>query len=392
MGTSNFVKKKRIFICTDTDYPKLDAASNYVANMAKSLGMAGLDVYLISLDRSCSTATQINVEWGKADLFSYVAIPHCIVNKVETLKSRILCGRKMISLLEQMKCSKDDVLITYLYKAKTNNDIVSWAKKKKIDIYATVVEWFEGKFREQEKCFAQYGRCSGVIAISRNIEEYFKRLGLKTMILPPMVDMSQKSLKVQSSNNKINFLYTGNFVGKDDMRVMLEALALLSDDMRSTIEFHVTRFDSEALKKAAGINEEIWNIIKDVVIAHGEVTVDELGRLLMNADYLPIARQVNRTTISNFPSKVPEAMAFGIVPIMTLVGDCANDYLTDGVDSILFDECTPECCAKAFERAVSIACDEDGKKYLELRKEAYNIVVRRFDIVNYSSQLAEFLF
>lgn len=394
MGTSNILENKRVFICTDTDYPNLDAASNYVANMAKTLGLAGLEVYLISLDRACEKGVSKSNDWIKADLFSYATIPYCVANKVEILKSRVLCGKKIISYLERMTCSNDDVIITYLYKAKTNKDVVSWAKKNKIKIYATVVEWFEGASREQEKCFAQYERCNGVIAISKNIEEYFRGLGLRTMILPPIVDMGrfedlfQKSIKEHQATDKVNFLYTGNFVGKDDMRVMLEALAILSDEVRSIIEFHITRFAPESLKNASGVSDEIWDRVKDGIVTHGDVTVDELRRLLECADYLPIARQANRTTVSNFPSKIPEAMAAGVVPIMTRVGDCPNDYLTDGTDSILFEDCTPECCANAFVRAVNMS--ESGS-LIDMKNGAYTTAKKRFGIENYVDRLSLFV-
>ena len=391
MGTSTCVNKRRIFICTDTDYPSLDAASNYVSNMAKSLALAELDVYLISLDRSCNNVDADAVEWNKAELFSYISIPHCIDNKFEILKSRLLCGKRIIYQLKRMKCSSEDAIITYLYKARTNRDVVTWAKKNEIKIYATVVEWFAGEIREQNNCFKQYAKCDGVIAISQNIRHYFDSLGLRTMILPPMVDIGNETYVANKTDaGKVKFLYTGRFVGKDDMQVMLKAVALLPEAVKSNLEFHITRYNDDALIKESGIDETTWQAIEEVIVTHGDVSYEKLQQLLREADYLPIARQNNRTTISNFPSKIPEAIALGIVPVITRVGDCPNDYLTDGVDSILFDECTPECCARAFERAINIA-GSDRSKFESLRNEAYNTAVKRFAVNNFSQVLSDFV-
>ena len=186
------------------------------------------------------------------------------------------------------------------------------------------------------------------------------------------------------NDNKVHFLYTGNFVGKDDMKVMLEALALLPEEKRRLVEYHITRYDDETLVGASDIDEITWKSVCNSVVTHGNVTQEELQMLLIESDFLTIARPINRTTISNFPSKVPESMAYGIVPIMTRVGDCPNYYLTDGFDSILFDACTPEHCAEAFEKAIE---EVQLGNIIEMKRNAFETAKKRFDVCGFGERL-----
>lgn len=392
MGRTDNNTLGRVYIVSDSDYPGLDATSNYIRNFAKSLALAEIDTKIVSVDRSVNRYRK--AEWKKEDTnISYISVAYPVNNKVATIISRYTYASRVWKLLKQIGINSRDRIIVYSQKYAIVNPIIDRCRENGVKVSAIVVEWFEGKDKNQDKCFEiAYPKCDSIIAISKNIKGHFDLLGVPTMILPPMVDMSQCKERVENTRgDKVHFLYTGNFVGKDDMQVMLKALSILPDEIRSRIEFHVTRFNDDSLIKASGIDITTWNKIKDVVYTYGDVTVDELNRLLQMADFLPIARQKNRTTISNFPSKVPEAMIAGIIPIMTKVGDCPTDYLSDGVDSILFEECTPECCAEAFERAANIFYEKDGTRFEELKKHAMATVEACFDIRKYSSELVLFV-
>lgn len=393
MGRTDSNALGRVFIVSDSDYPGLDATSNYIRNFAKSLAMAGIDTKIVSVDRSANRYKK--VKWKKEDTnIACMSLAYPVFNKAVTFVSRYSFASRVWKELKETGINSNDRVIVYSQKYAIVNAIVDRCRKNRVKVSAIVVEWFEGKDKNQDKCFEiAYPKCDSIIAISKNIKNYFDALGLSTMILPPMVDMSQCKTSVgNTSGDKVHFLYTGNFVGKDDMQVMLKALSLLPDEIRSKIEFHVTRFDDDSLIKASGIDEMTWSEINDVIFTHGDVTAEELNKLLQMADFLPIARQKNRTTVSNFPSKVPEAMMSGIVPIMTKVGDCPNDYLSDGIDSILFEECTSECCAKAYIRAVEcIGAKEKNGTLAELKNGAYNTAKKRFDITIYQSSLVDFI-
>lgn len=392
MGRTDNNTLGRVFIVSDSDYPGLDATSNYIRNFAKALSLAEVDTRIVSVDRSADGYNR--AEWtSQVANISYISVAYPVVNKVTTFISRYSYAARVWKELKEVGINPSDRVIVYSQKYAIVNAIVDKCRRNDIKVSAIVVEWFEGRDKNQNKCFGKaYPKCNSVIAISKNIKNYFESLGLKTIILPPMVDIGSEAYVANKTEaGKVKFLYTGRFVGKDDMQVMLKAIALLPEAVKSNLEFHITRYNDDALIKASGIDETTWQAIKEVIVTHGDVSHEKLQQLLDEADYLPIARQNNRTTISNFPSKIPEAMALGIVPVMTRVGDCPNDYLTDGVDSILFEECTPECCARAFERAIDIAESSDRSRFKSLKSEAYNTASKRFAVANYSKILVDFV-
>lgn len=106
--------------------------------------------------------------------------------------------------------------------------------------------------------------------------------------------------------------------------------------------------------KESSVTSKIWEDVKELLVLHSWMEYSELLELYQQMDYLLIARESNRATLSNFPSKVPEMMAYGIIPVMTQVGDLPNLYLENGRDSILFDQCTVESCRDAIVQAVQM--------------------------------------
>lgn len=71
-------------------------------------------------------------------------------------------------------------------------------------------------------------------------------------------------------------------------------------------------------------------------------------------DYLFLAREKNIITESNFPSKVPEMLVYGVIPVCSDVGDYTKLYLENDVNAIIFEGAAPEECSQAYRRAINI--------------------------------------
>lgn len=387
----------RIFLITNTAFPATDAASNYTRNLTRSLIQVFDKVYVLSLDFASSSyeVPQQQISEG----ITYYSFSYPTDNPLHTFFTRKNIGRRMLDLLEKLDISASDRAVFYTDIPNQMEYMIPRLKKLGVECTSCVVEWFEPSlFAKTMKGYMtkkSYNRfmmvsnllCDKIIAISENIGLFYEKKNKKVMLMPPLTDVSRVYTNEEGNKENVDFLYTGNFVRKDDMKTMLEALALMDENKRKKIHFHITRFNERQLVEAAGISEGIWHIIKNNVFLHGTLDYDELMTLMKNIDFLPVSRQKNRTTISNFPSKIPEAMCYGIIPIMTKVGDCPNKYLLDGENSILFEESNPQCCAEAFSRAADLTAEE---RYV-MRQKARRTAESRFDYTVYSDRLKKYL-
>ena len=75
----------------------------------------------------------------------------------------------------------------------------------------------------------------------------------------------------------------------------------------------------------------------------------------------------------------------GIPIIMNRVGDIA-DYLTDDLDSILYDGEGAENCVEAIRRVLNMTKDDRN----EIKKNAYNCAEEKFNYHLCGSQLDDF--
>lgn len=101
-------------------------------------------------------------------------------------------------------------------------------------------------------------------------------------------------------------------------------------------------------------------------------------------DFLIIARKVDEMSLANFPSKVPEALCHGVIPIVSRVGDYTKYYLEDGVNSIIFDGYAAEDCLNAINRVLEMS----NERIYELRCNARFTAEKRFDYHNWSDKIS----
>ena len=161
---------------------------------------------------------------------------------------------------------------------------------------------------------------------------------------------------------------------KDDLPSMLRGFAALDPGELQKAEFHLC---GVAKKTAESIlTEEEQDKVKDRLIIHSWLKYDELIALFQKMHFMFLARKESQMTRANFPSKVPEVMQFGVVPIVSPVGDYTKYYLRDMEDSIFINGSSPETCRDAFRKALALSREE----YLRLSENAVATAKTRFDV------------
>lgn len=228
------------------------------------------------------------------------------------------------------------------------------------------------------------------LPISARLEEIDSHFGCKCLRLPIMADPEEFEYvgKIYKPET-IEFIYPGAKLNgcEDNIELMLSSFNRLTNEMKKHVKLHITGATYDKLKNKLGNKANELLGLKDVLIFHGWMDYGDLISLYQQMDFLILARYVNEATIANFPSKIPETLGFGIIPVCTKVGEYTSSYLVNGVNSIIFAPNSADACYAAIEKAINMTNDE----YIQLRKQARKTALYKFGYKNWSEKLSDFL-
>jgi glycosyltransferase involved in cell wall biosynthesis len=392
------MQNSRVIICEDGHFPRGDAGANRIQYLAMALIEAQKEVVIVSYDKSDASTVY------KDGFSHYLGIPYLnakIGNNLVLKKvgEKIFGGKNVLRVLKFLSPSSDDVVIIYGSNSLFVSPILSYCRRKKIKSVIDVVEWhqpfqYEGgytsiRYRSAKHTFEVLAKkADSVIAISSVIKKYYTDNGCRAEIFPPMTDTSEQTpTEIVPFEIGIHIIYPGNPFNKDDIGVMLKGLTALPAHKLDHVYFHMTGVKEERLRKYLKEDQSVVDRLGKHLVMHGWMSYDELTNLYQKMDFLFLSRPDNLVTRANFPSKLPELMGWGIVPICIRVGDYYT-YLDDGKNALLFDDNTSECSLKAVMRAVELTID----KRAEMSREARLCAEMHFDYRCWSSSLADFIF
>lgn len=377
----------RVFICGYLNFPRGGAASNYVQNLAKVFLAMGKEVIVI---------TNQNTEYLLADKkYQGIVIEPISLktNKVgHYLDFHFRLGKYFTRILENYKIDYKDIIIAYSRDSSTLNAILKMGRKFQAKTAVCLVEWFEKKdfnhgmrnllFWNSQNAFYRLNQKFDLLfPISTYIEAYYKKKGCRTFRIPCLVDTSEFEYKKKTLEGKKIFVFPGNGKMKDALFEMLQAFSMLSEKEIDKIEFHICGIHEYA-------NEIIRNTLLEKylgisVIIHDWMKYETLVELYQRAHFLLLARDISRMTKANFPSKIPETLSYGIIPVCSNVGDYTELYLKDGINSIQMNGASASEICQAIRRGLSISNSEFEKMSRCCRETA----VKQFDYRNWIERL-----
>jgi glycosyltransferase involved in cell wall biosynthesis len=213
--------------------------------------------------------------------------------------------------------------------------IFCYAKLFNIKIYFDVVENFHSgryklgifspKFLLFKLLFKYiYSSGDGILGISQEIVKFFKRRGVKTILLPPLFEFDKEHLKEKKLNLGVNLIYSGSPFGKEDLNLMIRALAGLSLDSRKHLVFNLSGVSKQVFIDFCDKNDIDFADISPMINFYDWLSVEDLYKLYDKSHFLFFLRKDNLANRSNFPMKLIEMLSFGIPPILSNVGDYGN--------------------------------------------------------------------
>jgi glycosyltransferase involved in cell wall biosynthesis len=386
--------KKRVFICSACIFPRGSASANYIQYLALALIENNCEVIVISFGdrKSCEYNEDEDRYYYKSIIFEKIDIRSS--QPGHWLDYRYRLGRIMTGILDKYNPAPQDIIIAYSSRKTILEPLLRYAKQRGIWAAACIGEWYTAshfkpdifglKYKAYvnifEKLLPQYDL---VVPVSTHLDSYLKTLGCSTFILPTMADPFASMDEERGQDGIIRYLYIAGRGMKDSFETAVKAFELLPEEMLEKLELYIKNVTEDRLKNilSPGMHKYIGSRIK----CPGWMEYEELISLYKKTDFLIMAREVNRMTLSNFPSKIPEVMSYGMIPVVSEAGDYTRYYLTDGYDSIIARECTTECFLNAIMESLNLddaARKEMSARALQTAREKFNYRVWKDRINN----------
>lgn len=346
----------RVFICGAFNFPRGGAASNYVQYFGMALKECKYEVHVVTTKNA--EYNELNYKGLIIDEIKYRQgrIKHYMDFKTGAKKSTLEC-------LIQKQVVKDDIVLVYSHNLWLHRGVLSFCRKKGIKVGAIVVEYFSKEQFSGKYEYWKYNKLMKTIMpnydfllpISTYIEEKLSGGKAKQLVLPIMADPYEYEYKVKSVSGTRKFIFPAKGKMKDALENMVRAIGEVLKNPVTDVEFHfcgVKEADIRRILKMADVDA----LDKRIVI-HGWMEYDELVKLYQQMHFLILARDISEMTKANFPSKVPELMCYGVVPIVSRVGDYTKYYLVNDGNSIIMDGCSKEVIKEAIERCLLMSCE-----------------------------------
>lgn len=365
----------RVFIQVKCKYPHGEALANYVQNLAKAVLCAGYEVIIatdINEEYDFSTITHLNVP-----IRVIPVVPSEDEVEYQMQKATGFCKERLGLLKEYGITSEDRVLVFWLKSEYFLNKLFQFERQAGFKTICGMLELFDKedystieKYEEAVHIEGNvYLNADAILSISEYIDRYYMDRGKVTYRFPPMID-SKEHFQKPKTTEKYKFIIPS---AKDSLQFMLKAFVCLEEDEIDRIELHLCGMSEEVLKGFLTTSE--YERMSGVIFLHDWMRYDALLALYQQMNFMVVARNRCQRTLANFPSKVPEGMIYGVVPVVSDVGDYTKYYLKNGYDSIFIDGDSIQEIKKAVHRAISLEAED----YLRYSDNARKTAEERFD-------------
>jgi glycosyltransferase involved in cell wall biosynthesis len=389
-------QKSIILMFVYSPFPFGVAASNRLLALSKSIQEAGYKVIILSngKERECD----FNPEKKKYyfDNIEYRNYTFESNNKL----SRIMNRTNLYSNLKRLLSDEEIRKIKFIYTTHKNYNFMTYLNIKmfiKKPVIVDVTEW-HNSFQFKNGYFNMkylvhsinirwiIPKAKNIICISTYIKRFYDKKKCNTILIPPQIDSNKYIDNKKLLLEPIKFFYAGSIGQKDDIKIVLKALTLLSSKELSNIHFTIAGIDSDSL---VGLDDWTKSTVKKLLpnlSILGYIPKNDVEKLLSESHFLVLMRPIARYSMAGFPSKVPESLAAG-VPVITNRTSDLSLYLNDGENSFFVDDFTAESLADTIRRTLFVKHDDFSRMSDSAKKCAFNT----FDYQNYVDKISAYL-
>ncbi len=377
----------RVFIQAYCSYPHGGALANFIQNLTKAVLYLGYDVLLL---------TDINKEYSFEDVIlanSRITVIPIVASEDGEISRRQkqtgFCDERIGALKRYNICREDRIMIFWLKNEYFLEKLFELEREIGFKSICGVLEFYHVEDYASEEKYKKdvhierevYLGADAVLAVSEYVCKYYMEKGMPAYCFPPMVDSSEYPIK-RKEMDKYKVIIPSQ---KDSLQSMIRAFLSLPDIENCGVELHLSGVNETIVREM--FSDTDWGRLTQFLVIHSWLAYDELIELYQQMHFILVARHTCQRTLANFPSKVPEAMIYGVVPIASDVGDYTKYYLQDGYDSIFIQGDTQDNIRKAVIKALSL----DNKDYSSYSENAKKTARIKFDYHLWVPKIEEML-
>ena len=368
---------KRVLYVGGFNLPDNNAAAQRVIANSKLFRELGFDATLVGLSKEpgdfCYDGFRcVNLQYPRkvSEWYNYLFSIKSYINYLDSLKPQIVVAynHPALALQKLVKyCNHNSIKIV--------SDCTEWYTEDGGIIKKTVKDWDTNK-----RMTDVHLNVDGIISISRYLHDYYCSQGVKSLLLPPLVDVScakWKQEEVEKAEGPVVLTYAGSPGSKDRLDVLVNIISEIKGDV--SVLFNIIGLDKEQFITLYSYDKEI----PENVFFLGRMPHNKTLDTLFKSDYQVFIREDNITTRAGFPTKFVESITAG-VPVLTNLTSNVGDYLSNGVNGFLLDTTTDE---RLKDSLLSVL-----KLPKEQRSRVKNAIDREtFDYRHYLSQFKDFI-
>ena len=380
----------KALLVTFDKYPDLDAGAVRIHMFAKILQEAGYETFVISMGKS--THNRMILENDGINHISFRG------DSSNTIVKAMYYLEYPIRLYKYLMKANVNLIIHTQIDESSLRIIQEYGKRKKIPVLYDSVEWYsESQFLNGKKArgYKQNNRYNveliqkpeAVIAISSYLRDHFMTRNIQTVQIPVIMDVASTYIEKSPVGDQVKILYAGSPGKKDYLVNVLDGLALLNEEEREKIQLTIAGCTKEQLVDICGVNRSVLESVNKSLRILGRISREQVLEEYKNADFSVLIRPVKeRYAQAGFPTKFVESMCCS-TPVLCNITSDLGEYAKDEFNSVILDEIDPEHIARSFRRVTHMS----PELKMNMRKNARNTAVEKFDYHHFSITLLDFI-
>lgn len=276
--------------------------------------------------------------------------------------------------------------------------IYEFAKKKHIPYIMEQCEWYDASmfkggrlnpyWREHINLITKKNqRLSGVIAISRLLENHYRKNEVPVIRIPTIMDVVNIKFRTEvTERNIIRIVFAGTIgKGKENFSSIFSAIKKVNGS-QGRIVLDIYGPSEKDILNNLNNNIDLFNSTKGYIHVMGKIPQEEIENKLREADYTIFVRPDRRSSHAGFPTKLAESLSVGTPVITNVTGDVGL-YLVNGKNSFILQDDSTEAISFVLEKLVTVSINEMNT----MRVSARNTAEHCFDYRNYLSPMKDFM-
>jgi glycosyltransferase involved in cell wall biosynthesis len=342
---------KKVLYIGGFELPDKNAAAQRVIGIGKALKELG---YIVCFLNSLKDKRANGID--KKYYFGF----ECYECQRENEFDYLLSGATVLKRIQEIK---PDIIIAYNYPAYSLDKIRKYCRKNNIKCYADATEWYQAfgsnpiyrfikNVDTSHRMKVVQKKLDGIIAISRYLYDFYKE-DIKTIMLPPVVDLNDDKWKIQGekSNRYRTFVYAGS------PSAQKEKLDLIVNSVEQLFSEYLVELNVVGVTEDQFISIYNWDKpISDRVKFWGRIEHNKVIQIIKSSDWSVILRDNNQVVKAGFPTKLVESISCG-TPVIVNEFSNIKDYL-DETNSIIISNYSE--IGDALVEAISKQTDTDA--------------------------------